>query len=160
MVNNVVAVVEKCFNVADYQVILGGRTLNDFVAQIIRADAKNYSTPKTFAQQSDYFFTLPDCSSPREDVSNDTIIHTFKSLPQDHPWNPEALRPVVNRAVTEWCEKHNRSGKEAYQYLRGLLANGKPGPGINYIVAILGREETLRRLGADSVKEQAAEQSV
>jgi glutamyl-tRNA synthetase len=39
--------------------------------------------------------------------------------------------------------------KELYHYLRKVLADGKDGAGVADIMAILGRKESLRRLGGD-----------
>jgi glutamyl-tRNA synthetase len=127
--------------------------LRDYVAQIIRADAKNYSSPKAFAEQSDYFFTFFEPSFAGNDESSQSIIaQLLKALPQDSPWTPEELKPLLKQAIDEWCVKNDKLAKEAYKLLRGLLSNGKPGPGVYDIMAILGREETLRRLGTDLLK--------
>ncbi|KAF2502448.1 glutamyl-tRNA synthetase [Lophium mytilinum] len=161
MVDDVVAIVEKDLDPAKYEVILGSKNLREYVASIVRSAArKDWSTPKTFVEQCDYFFNLPEPASSHENVALSLpFIQALKKLPQELPWDSEPVKDAIKAGMAEWCATNSKSEKEGYQFLRGLVANGKHGPGVHDIMTILGREETFRRLGEEALEKQVSSET-
>ena len=130
------------------EAILGGRYLRDYVAKIIRADAKNYSTAEDFVMRSNFFFT--QLSHPTSVTDAPGIPLLAKSLAEisEAYWQPDRLKTKIKEIATG-AQGVENPAKELYHYLRKVLADGKDGAGVADIMAMLGRKESLRRLGGD-----------
>ena len=130
------------------EAILGGRYLRDYVAKIIRADAKNYSTAEDFVMRSHFFFT--QLSHPTSVTDAPGIPLLAKGLAEISKayWQPDRLKTKIKEIATSAQGVENPT-KELYHYLRKVLADGKDGAGVADIMAMLGRKESLRRLGGD-----------
>lgn len=160
-----------------------GRNLKDYLALILRVDAKNFSTVEDFYQRNAYFFK-PVIHSRRRDSSIHGIPLIDLARPARmisevdvHSWDATSLHGKIAEAATF----HTTAGtvadnsplgaedkslhasqrafsKALHSYLRWALAEGMPGPGIGHILAILGRSVSQSRLShaADSVREQSA----
>lgn len=147
--------------------ILNGRSLRDYVTLIIKADAKNYTTPPAFIERNSYFFTTPtepvDISpSPGGYDFHPKQLDLFAGRIAEVPaasWSSDALKAkiaeIINdvaeatydgRADAERREMLKAMNKAWYHFLRGRVARGTSGPSVADIMAILGPEETERRL--------------
>lgn len=175
MVNSVSAVVEETHPQELLAPVLEGRALNDYVAPLLRADAKSYTTASEFVERNSTFFTTKldrspytPASTPLESSDSEptpTIpmqaLHTaaaaFTLVPSAH-WSVETHRMNItsydgSESVSLPSELEDSPiavdklfKKELYHYLRWALSASTPGPGIPETMAILGRDETLRRL--------------
>ncbi|KAL1994830.1 hypothetical protein VTN49DRAFT_1017 [Thermomyces lanuginosus] len=143
--------------------LLHGRSLSSLVADLLRADAKSYTTPDEFLTRNKTFFTTdierPPYTPTATTVSTSTdeplaALHTLSAaltlVPESH-WTVDAHRANITdylNATTENKSKEEKKAltKEIYHYLRWALSGGASGPGIPETMAILGREETIRRL--------------
>ncbi|KAJ5782542.1 hypothetical protein N7457_004316 [Penicillium paradoxum] len=174
MVKRVSSVVEETHPVDKLNTILKGRTLSEYIAPLIRADAKSYTDAKEFAQRNSTFFTpkldrvpytpaSPSSSSSSPEVPIQAL-HTAAAaltlVPSSH-WDIENHRFNINSydgsdsVVLPVSESETPAAaittdkvfkKELYHYLRWALSASAPGPGIPETMAILGRDETLRRV--------------
>ncbi|OQE27788.1 hypothetical protein PENSTE_c004G02569 [Penicillium steckii] len=175
MVNNVSALVEEAYLQESFTPVLEGRTLNEYVAPLLHADAKSYTTASEFVERNSTFFTMKLDRSPYTPASiplessdsepTPTIpmqaLHTaaaaFTLVPSAH-WSVETHRMNItsydgSESVSLPSELENAPiavdklfKKELYHYLRWALSASAPGPGIPETMAILGRDETVRRL--------------
>lgn len=175
MVNRVSAVVEEGQTQGSLARILEGRALNEYVAPLLRADAKSYTTASEFVERNSTFFTTELDRSPYTPASTPitssdpaptpTIpmqaLHTaaaaFALVPSAH-WTLETHRMNItsydgSESVALPSELQNAPialdklfKKELYHYLRWALSASAPGPGIPETLAILGRDESMRRL--------------
>ncbi|KAJ6113607.1 Glutamate--tRNA ligase [Penicillium sp. IBT 18751x] len=170
MVNRVCEVVEENYLNPNFERILKGRTLPEYIAPLIRADAKSYTTAKEFAERNATFFATKLDRPPYTPVSspspsNPTVpmlaLHTAAAaltlVPSAH-WNIEMHRSnissydgsdsveIPSEVDTSSVATDKVFKKELYHYLRWALSASAPGPGMPETMTILGRDETVRRL--------------
>ncbi|KAJ5785466.1 uncharacterized protein N7503_010678 [Penicillium pulvis] len=168
MVNRVCNDVKESYSQEDLAPLLKGRTLAEYVAPLLRADAKSYTTAPEFKERNSTFFTTKLDRAPYEPTSVSKspsppsvpmqALHTAAAalalVPPSH-WTIETHRFNVNSydgsdAVTMSSEMTGSTDKvfkkELYHYLRWALSASAPGPGIPETMTILGRDETVRRL--------------
>ncbi|KAL1994872.1 hypothetical protein VTN49DRAFT_1059 [Thermomyces lanuginosus] len=129
--------------------------------KITRASS-SYTTPDEFLTRNKTFFTTDierPPYTPTATVSTSTdeplaALHTLSAaltlVPESH-WTADAHRANITdylNATTENKSKEEKKAltKEIYHYLRWALSGGASGPGIPETMAILGREEAVRRL--------------
>lgn len=150
--------------------ILRGRTLSEYIAPLLRADAKTYTTAEEFIKRNSTFFTskldrppyTPTTSPSSTEAATVPMqaLHTAAAaltlVPPSH-WTVETHRANITSydgSDTVTIPAENADGvnpdklfkKELYHYLRWALSASAPGPGIPEIMTILGREETVRRI--------------
>lgn len=150
--------------------ILRGRTLPEYIAPLLRADAKTYTTAEEFTMRNSTFFTskldrppyTPTTSPSSTEAATVPMqaLHTAAAaltlVPPSH-WDVETHRANITSydgsdTVTSPSENADAVNpdklfkKELYHYLRWALSASAPGPGIPEIMTILGREETVRRV--------------
>lgn len=150
--------------------ILRGRTLSEYIAPLLRADAKTYTTAEEFTKRNSTFFTSKLDRSPYTLMTSPAsteaptvpmqALHTAAAalilVPSSH-WTVETHRANITSydgSDTVIIPSENADAvnpdkffkKELYHYLRWALSASAPGPGIPEIMAILGREETVRRI--------------
>ncbi|KAJ5900759.1 Glutamate--tRNA ligase [Penicillium subrubescens] len=169
MVNRVCTVVEDGYSVDKLSPILQGRALSEYIAPLLRADAKTYTTAEEFTQRNSTFFTTQLARAPYTSTSSTSTeaptvpmqaLHTAAAaltlVPPAH-WTIETHRANITSydgsdTVTIPAETADAINpdkifkKELYHYLRWALSASAPGPGIPEIMTILGREETVRRI--------------
>ncbi|KAJ5371159.1 Glutamate--tRNA ligase [Penicillium cataractarum] len=170
MANRVCAAVEESHSMDNLTSILQGRTLFEYIAPLLHADAKTYTTAEEFTKRNSTFFTsqldrpsyTPTASSASTEAPTVPMqaLHTAAAaltlVPPAH-WTIETHRANITSydgsdAVTipsETADVVNPDKifkKELYHYLRWALSASAPGPGIPEIMTILGQEETLRRI--------------
>ncbi|KAJ6184089.1 hypothetical protein N7519_005390 [Penicillium mononematosum] len=169
MVKKVTSVVEESHPLDELDTILKGRTLPEYIAPLIRADANNYTNAEEFAQRNSTFFTPKLDRAPYKPVSQSSevpiqALHTAAAaltLVPSASWNIDTHRDNINSydgsdsVVSSASESETPAGsntaakifkKELYHYLRWALSASAPGPGISETMVVLGRDETLRRV--------------
>ncbi|KGO70217.1 Aminoacyl-tRNA synthetase, class I, anticodon-binding domain, subdomain 2 [Penicillium expansum] len=171
MVKKVTSVVEESHPLDKLATILKGRTLSEYIAPLIRADANNYTNAKEFAQRNSIFFTpklnrapyKPASPKPSPEVPIKALHTAAAALTLVPPsaWNIDTHRDNINSydgsesVVFSASESEPPVGsnnatkifkKELYHYLRWTLSASAPGPGISETMLVLGRDETLRRV--------------
>ncbi|KAF7716183.1 Glutamate--tRNA ligase, mitochondrial [Penicillium ucsense] len=169
MVDKVCQVVQHGRSGEKLDLILRGRTLTEYIAPLLRVDAKTYTTAEDFAKRNSTFFETqierpPYTPTTTSDTNNPTIsmqsLHTAAAaltlVPPAH-WNIETHRANIamyngSSATTSTTEDADITlsdktfKKELYHYLRWALSASAPGPGIPETMTILGRNETIRRI--------------
>lgn len=151
--------------------ILQGRTLSEYIAPLIRADAKSYTTAAEFVKRNTTFFARKLDRAPYTFTSTDSSLDSTPTVPMQALHIAAAALTLVPPA--HWAVETHRVNitsydgsdsvivpetidspvptdkvfkKELYHYLRWALSASAPGPGIPETMAILGREETVRRI--------------
>ncbi|KAJ5563508.1 hypothetical protein N7535_008672 [Penicillium sp. DV-2018c] len=164
MVKRVSSAVEESGHLNKLEMILKGRTLSEYIAPLIRADAKSYTDAKEFVKRNTTFFTTTIDRAPYSPASpsspSSPRAAALTLVPPAH-WDVETHRFNIksydgsDAVVLPTSESETSIAaittdkvfkKELYHYLRWALAGSAPGPGIPETMAILGREETLRRI--------------
>ncbi|KAJ5098132.1 hypothetical protein N7532_005133 [Penicillium argentinense] len=176
MVSRASATVKENYREEGLASILDGRTLDEYITPLLRADAKSYTTASEFVERNSTFFTkeldrspYTPASTPLTSSSSSTpsasipmqALHTaaaaFALVPSAH-WTEETHR--MNISSYDGSESVELPAeladapiamdklfkKELYHYIRWALSASAPGPGIPETMTILGREETVRRL--------------
>lgn len=151
MVDKVVELVNRNSSFGDYETVLGGRSLRDYVAKIIRADAKNYSTAEGFVMRSHFFFTQLIHPTSVTDAPGIPLLAKDLAEISEADWQPDRLKAKI-KEIAAGAQGAENPAKELYHYLRKVLADGKDGAGVADIMTILGRKESLRRLGGDVLR--------
>ncbi|KAL4911948.1 hypothetical protein BDW62DRAFT_195811 [Aspergillus aurantiobrunneus] len=172
MISAVSKAVESTTSPEQLSQILQSRPLTELVAQLLKADAKSYTNAAEFITRNSTFFTTT-LSRPLYTPTTSTIpissLHTASAaltlVPNSHWTIPthkfnissydgaSAILENQGSAATGDSEPEKARvaadkafKKELYHYLRWALSAGAPGPGIPETMAMLGREETVRRL--------------
>ncbi|EKG20491.1 Glutamyl/glutaminyl-tRNA synthetase class Ic [Macrophomina phaseolina MS6] len=158
-VDELVARLESGNPIAYSRSILDRMSLRDYVAEVLRIDAKNYTTPNEFLLEHEYFFTdfMPSIRAPSDDsgLLQQVFDHAFVT----DEWNAKALHEciadaanvVVDARIEEYPEQgrgsvEKQAKKDVYRHLRAALADGNPGPGIADMMEVLGREVCVQRM--------------
>lgn len=152
--------------------MLRGRSLQDYVASILRADADNYSDPSQFLSRNSYFFAhVEEPSTGRSlldkgDLTSAEVKFVIEKLSEipSEDWSKESLEIAIKEAFkTLPLNNHHASFEKSqetistqvqrthqpqfYKFLRETLTQGKPGLGMMEVMVILGRETSLDALG-------------
>lgn len=176
LVSLVAEAADSQYQPAHYQAILGQRDMRSHVMGVLSVDDKNYDNPEAYLKRNEYFFTsdLPESSSNTTDgVSRDelqaavTEMMSFDSLQAIKPpqsieqFNYQSLKSDLTTAATayaeaieEICRKRAPHSSEdlkewrkgIHRHLREKLTFGMPGPGSSHVMAVLGYEESCRRI--------------
>lgn len=144
--------------------ILAGRSLAQYIAPLLRADAKSYTNASEFLSRNFPFFIwklMRDSFEYKDPTSVVDVplktLHTAAAAltltPASH-WTIEnhkaniamTLAPGSVSDAAAPSEKEKAFRKELYHYLRWALSAGQPGPGIPETLEILGRDESVRRI--------------
>ncbi|KAI4134379.1 MAG: hypothetical protein LQ347_001580 [Umbilicaria vellea] len=141
--------------------VVRDRDPRTYIADILRLDAKHYSTPREFLQRSSYFFH-PVNRGKFDQAWKIAPASAFSSIPSIG-WTIPNLKKAIHDIVASGCASiQETSGMEAQgernesqkkevnravnQYLRWAIAGGSSGPGIAETLVLLGRDVTLQRL--------------
>lgn len=179
--------------------ILNGRTLQQYAAQALKLDSRNFLNPEDFVTHHSYLFTSKHRSdsgvAPQlnqisginsdqlfldEEVTLQALRNLFdsdvadtharidqlaaSSLVELKFWDEESIRSSLRTAQTEaWHARQRIQGLSSnmqrqvsaalFHFLRKYLTFGHEGPGIGAVMAVLGKEESMRRLSAGIVAE-------
>ncbi|KAI5302689.1 Glutamate--tRNA ligase mitochondrial, partial [Ascosphaera pollenicola] len=164
MVDKVSQAAQARFTPGQLSSVLQGRPLNDYIRTIFHEGARNYTTAEAFLDANISFFTNalnrpPFTHAPSKPAADGTAppvvplpkLYTAAAaltfVPKSqwdagtHKANIEAYTVDSTSSVDQKLFK-----KELYHYLRWALSGGTPGIGIPSTMAILGREESIKRL--------------
>ena len=151
--------------------IPSGRNLRDFVAAILKLDAKSYFPPEAFFERNkNFFYGKPDYRDVGREIPNESDlsaqIQEQLSAILESDWTLDRLQGVVNKIISgilkdeqstseqekAACEK--RASNRVLHFLRQEIMGSKPGPAMSATMEILGRERTLERLRVGSQRRE------
>ncbi|OJD30490.1 glutamyl-trna synthetase [Diplodia corticola] len=157
-VEQLVPLLESGNPISCSQRLLESTPLRDYVAAVLRIDAKNFTKHHDFLVEHEYFFTdfTPSISCPES--QRDVVQQVFEQafIPED--WTAAALHECINDAANMLVEARTEPNsdpdisvvkeakKDVYKHLRTALADGEHGPGIADMMEVLGRDECLARM--------------
>lgn len=120
-----------------------------YIEAIIRADAENYTNANEFLYRNSFFFTpLRPFHNVAPQTTTSDIPMRAQMLAQvsDADWNKENLMQKV-REMIDGRPEGKKGSKDVYHYLRKIVTGQEQGMRIFDVFVILGRAETLARLG-------------
>ncbi len=120
----------------------------EYIARIIQADAENYTNSNEFLYRNAFFFTpFSGTIAPPEDTPAD-IPERVKMFAKTAPenWTLDSLIKTME-AIIDGRPEGKKGGKHVYHYLRRALTREERGMKLYDIMLILGREESLWRIG-------------
>lgn len=128
--------------------ILKGKSLvlDDYVKSILQADSENYTNSNEFVYRNSFMFRL--LRHPKSVTSAEGIPQDVKALQEVKVWDRDHLNAKVKEIIDARPEGKAGS-KDVYHYLRKALTNRDEGMRLYDVMVILGREESLARLGVD-----------
>lgn len=155
IVDNVAALLaspDSPYPAADWRA-LATPTLDAYIERIVRVDAENFTNANEFLYRNAFFFT-PLQPTQTASLTADTpadVVERSKLLADLQPeqWDRDSLMEKV-REVIDGRPEGKKGGKDVYHYLRLKLTGQEKGIRLYDIMLILGREETLRRLGVEA----------
>ncbi|KAH8724159.1 hypothetical protein GQ44DRAFT_709244 [Phaeosphaeriaceae sp. PMI808] len=133
----------------DWRQVVGTPSPDEYISRIIQVDADNYTNANEFLYRNSFFFTpiRPFHEAPPMTTSSDIPMRSQKlmDIPEDE-WTKDALYQKVRDIIDERPEGKAGS-KDVYHYLRKTITGQEQGMRLYDIMLILGRKETLARLG-------------
>ncbi|OMP87975.1 Glutamate--tRNA ligase, mitochondrial [Diplodia seriata] len=113
------------------QRVLDGPSLRDYVAAVLRIDAKNYAKPSDFLADHAYFFTDFTTSKKCEDSDRGLLLQVYTTVFGECDWTAAALHKCIPEAANLIAagrlesdgEKAARENLE--EQIRSVLAQGK-----------------------------------
>lgn len=174
MVKQVSHIAAKTYRPEQLHPMLQGRSLDQYIYALLRADSKCFTNANDFLQRNNAFFTQVHHRSLYERTSQNSIplsaLHTatavFCLVPEDQ-WTSDTHRANISahiglgRSSTSAQQQHTQSAvetprdmtqlakrwrKELFHYLRWALTGGAPGPGIPETMAVFGKEICVQRI--------------
>ncbi|KAF2733950.1 glutamyl-tRNA synthetase [Polyplosphaeria fusca] len=149
MVNNVVRLLQDPDGpYQEWQDMHFAHTLDTYVADVIRADGENYTNANEFLYRNSFLF-MP-IRNPRSMTDEEGAPLTMQRFEEVTDWNKNALAWTFNKSIVdEFDSGLGLVHKDYYAYLRKALTGAEEGMRIYDLMMLLGREETLARLGVD-----------
>ncbi|PKY05547.1 mitochondrial glutamyl-tRNA synthetase [Aspergillus campestris IBT 28561] len=149
MVSKVSQVVSDTYSAKELTPLLQSRSLNQYIAPLLRADAKSYTTATDFIPISTLhtaaaaLMLVPEPHWTIETHKANITSYDGSSALEDQDPSP----PTTPEDASKTKKSIDKTfKKELYHYLRWALSAGAAGPGIPETMVILGRKESLRRL--------------
>jgi glutamyl-tRNA synthetase len=135
----------------DWKKVVNTSNPDDYISRIISADAENYTNANEFLYRNSFFFTplRPFHDAPPMTTSSDVPMRC-QMLAQVGPrdWDKEHLMTSVH-GIVDGRKEGKEGAKDVYHYLRKMLTGKEQGMRLYDIMLILGRRETLARLGVE-----------
>lgn len=127
--------------------VVGSPSPHAYIAAILAVDAENYTNANEFLYRNSFFFRplRPDPNAPSVAVAADIPV-CARELANVPAWTREALMQSV-REIIDGRAEGKAGSKDVYHYLRRALTGQEQGMRIYDVMLILGRTETLARLG-------------
>jgi glutamyl-tRNA synthetase len=120
--------------------------LNIYIEKIIQSDAENYTNANEFVYRNSFMFTpLRHLATLTDGEDVPTRAKSLADLTEDE-WTKEGLMQKV-REIIDGRPEGKKGSKDVYHYLRKALTDREEGMRIYDVMMILGRKESLRRLG-------------
>lgn len=128
--------------------VINAPTPDAYITQIILVDAENYTNANEFLYRNSFFFTplRPFHDAPPVATSSDIPMRAHM-LVEVEEWTRENLMQKV-REMIDGRPEGKKASKDVYHYLRKTITGQDQGMRIYDVMLILGRTETLARLGA------------
>ena len=124
---------------------------DDYIAEIIKPDADNYTDANEFLYRNSFFFQplRPYHKTPPVSTTSDVPMRCqmLKDVAVED-WTRENLMAKVVEIIDGRMEGKAGS-KDVYHYLRVMLTGQEKGMRLYDVMLILGRKETLARLGVE-----------
>ncbi|EOA90559.1 Glutamate--tRNA ligase mitochondrial [Exserohilum turcicum] len=121
-----------------------------YIQAIVTADAENYTNANEFLYRNAFFFTplRPFSATPPLATSSDIPMRTAQLLADidAQNWAKDRLMAKVHEII-DGRPAGKKESKDVYQYLRKTVTGQEDGMRIYDVMVILGRKETLARLG-------------
>lgn len=135
----------------DWKAIVGSPFPHDYVRSVITADAENYTNANEFLYRNSFLFTQlrPFDKTPPMTTTSDVPMRA-QMLAQltDEDWTRENLEKKVHEII-DGRPEGRKGSKGVYHYLRKTITGQDQGMRIYDVMLILGRKETLARLGVE-----------
>lgn len=130
--------------------------LKERAATLLRLDAMNYTTPQDFFDRNFYLFCTIERKeyNPRDDDSLlksniDQIVRDFAAINQEQ-WGDFKIKQVLEELAISllpiWKTDRKGCRNALSHFLRWALTGGRPGLAVIPIMALLGRDESIRRI--------------
>ncbi|KAF2030409.1 glutamyl-tRNA synthetase [Setomelanomma holmii] len=133
----------------DWKKVVGTPWPDEYTSKIIQVDADNYTNANEFLYRNSFFFTplRPFHESPPMATSSDIPMRAqMLGEVDDKDWTREGLMQKV-REIIDGRKEGKEGSKDVYHYLRKTLTGQEKGMRLYDVMLILGRRETLARLG-------------
>lgn len=119
----------------------------DYVKRVIQADPENYTNANEFVYRNSSMFQI--LRHPKSMTSADGIAQDVKALKDVKDWDRDGLSAKL-REIIDARPEGKAGSKDVYHYLRKALTSREEGMRIYDLMTLLGREESLARLGVDA----------
>ncbi|KAF1927602.1 glutamyl-tRNA synthetase [Didymella exigua CBS 183.55] len=131
---------------------LAGADPAPYMEKLVLADAENYTNANEFLYRNAFLLApLRPCTTRKltPDTPADVVegARALASVPAEK-WERDALVHKV-REIIDARPQGKKGGSEVYHYLRLALSGQETGMRVYDMMLILGRDETLARLGVD-----------
>jgi glutamyl-tRNA synthetase len=133
----------------DWQKVVNATYPDEYISKIIKVDADNYTNANEFLYRNAFFFTplRPFDKAPPMTTSSDIPMKCQQLADVgEEQWEKENLMQKV-REIIDGRVEGKEGGKDVYHYLRMALTGQEKGMRLYDVMLILGRGETLVRLG-------------
>jgi glutamyl-tRNA synthetase len=155
IVDNIVGLLtspDSPYKRADWELLTGANPAH-YVGEIVKVDAENFTNSNEFLYRNVFFFT-PLRPSTTAGLTADTpedVVERSRLLAElgEKEWTREALMEKV-RHIIDGRPEGKAGAKEVYHYLRLALTGQEKGMRLYDVMLILGRAETLARLGVEA----------
>jgi glutamyl-tRNA synthetase len=131
---------------------LTGPSPTAYISSIVQVDAENFTNSNEFLYRNVFFFTplRPSTTASLASSSPEDVVERSRMLAElgDKEWTREKLMEKV-REIIDGRPEGKAGAKEVYHYLRLALTGQEKGMRLYDVMLILGRGETLRRLGVE-----------
>jgi glutamyl-tRNA synthetase len=128
----------------EWRKIVGSAFPNDYVSRVLQADAENYTNANEFVYRNAFMFS--PLQNPTSVTDAEDIPQATKMLSDVKEWTRDALMVKVHELID--ARREGKAGaKDVYRYLRKALTGKDDGMRIYDVMLILGRKESLKRLG-------------
>lgn len=155
IVDNVVALLmsdDSPYKADDWRGITGPSP-DEYVEKIVKVDAENFTNANEFLYRNSFFFAplRPNKTKALTEATPKDVVERSRMLAEikEEEWGRENLMEKV-RNIIDGRPEGKAGGKDVYHYLRLALTGQEKGIRLYDIMLILGRKETLARLGTDS----------
>ncbi|KAH7402961.1 hypothetical protein BKA66DRAFT_564843 [Pyrenochaeta sp. MPI-SDFR-AT-0127] len=135
----------------EWKEVVDSPSPGQYITRIMQVDAENYTNANEFLYRNSFFFTplRPFHKAPPVTTSSDIPLKAQKLAQiKEDTWNRDMLMHKVREIIDSRAEGKMGS-KEVYHYLRKTLTGQEQGIRIYDVMLILGRRETLARLGVE-----------
>lgn len=134
---------------SNWKAVVNSSFPHEYIKRIVQVDAENYTNANEFLYRNSFFFIplRPFRNAPPVATSSDIPMRAqMLAQVEGKDWDKEHLMQKV-REIIDAREEGKKGGKDVYHYLRKTITGQEEGMRIFDVMLILGRKETLARLG-------------